>query len=126
MNHFLLEGGGGAEDLRYGAFAIEVLLNKMLRSGAEKPNVRAKAFGGSRMFDYGVNIGANNVRFTTAFLKNEGIPIVSSDFGGTHARRILFHPATGTARVSLVPREAMGAAPVQPARTKIGTITLFE
>lgn len=126
MNHFLINGGGGRRDLRYGAYAIEVLLNALLRSGAEKRNIIAKAFGGARMFEYGVNIGAENVRFTTAALKDEGTTLVSSDFGGRQARRVLFHPVSGTARVCLVPNQTLPNVAALPMPHRPGTVTFFE
>ncbi len=48
MNHFLLATSSQAEsdDLKYGVNAIELLINRLLQSGAERGNLQAKLFGG--------------------------------------------------------------------------------
>jgi chemotaxis protein CheD len=107
MNHFLLpESGGNSSDpaaaSRYGAHAMELLINSILRAGGRRENMTAKVFGGARMFDDLQNIGGNNAAFAEKFLRDEGIPIVSSCLGGRSARRIHYWPATGKAMVRAV------------------------
>jgi len=107
MNHFLLpESGGGSTDpaaaSRYGAHAMELLINAILRAGGRRESMSAKIFGGARMFDDLANIGANNAAFAEKFLRDEGIPIVASSLGGRSARRIHYWPSTGKALVRAV------------------------
>lgn len=105
LNHFLLPGG--ADDTksteRYGAYAMEVLINELLKKGAERRTLQAKLFGGGVMLKNQENIGAQNSVFAKKYLKAEGIPCVSESLGGNFARRIHFHPVSGRARQFEVP-----------------------
>ncbi|MDX8353350.1 chemotaxis protein CheD [Cognatiyoonia sp. IB215182] len=101
MNHYLLADGGKAEgnSLKYGAHAMELLVNGLLKAGASRANLEAKVFGGSLMsgrFDY---IGPRNAQFAIDYLKDENMPLLAQDTGGAAARRVNFHPVTGHARV---------------------------
>lgn len=107
MNHFLLpEAGERTHDpsasSRYGAQAMELLINALLRAGARRENLKAKVFGGARMFDDLLDIGANNCRFVETFLGNEGIPVIGRSLGGRGARRIHYWPESGRAYVRVV------------------------
>lgn len=108
INHFLLAERRYARDLplltsdagRYGIHAMELLINGMLKLGARRPNLKAKAFGGANVLgvpDVGKDgfecVGAVNARFVQEFLKRDGIPLVASDLGGRCARQIRFHSA---------------------------------
>jgi len=103
MNHFLLSNKRYARDMkyylteagRYGVNAMELVINEMLKMGAKRGNLRAKAFGGSSLL--GINttdnflcVGDVNSRFILDFLKNEGIPLISSNLGGDRGRVIRF------------------------------------
>lgn len=102
MNHFLLgEQSSAARDqfgasARYGAFAMEQLINKVLSQGTgRKSNLRIKVFGGGNISASLSDIGAANVAFVRKFLADEGYQIAAEDLGGTFARRVLFHPESG-------------------------------
>ena len=88
MNHFLLADGDGQEAMRYGAYAMEVLINDLLKLGASR----------DRLMERLNDIGAENVLFARRFLATEGIPIVGESLGGRRARRIEFWPVGGRAR----------------------------
>lgn len=106
MNHFLLpEAHNGGEDgLRFGAFAMEQLINAILReTKGARESLSAKLFGGGKILAALGDIGARNGDFARRFLKDEGIALVASDLGGTRARRVMFHPASGRAFVRLAP-----------------------
>jgi chemotaxis protein CheD len=106
MNHFLLSNRRYAKNLpvclseagRYGMHAMELLINEMMQKGANRRNLRAKAFGGSTMHwvsatqDNFFCVGNVNVRFIREFLKNEDIPLISEDLGGEITRVIHFMP----------------------------------
>jgi chemotaxis protein CheD len=104
MNHFLLPEapGGGAGDRRYGAQAMELLINGLLALGARRDRLEAKVFGGARMIASFNDIGGANAEFVRRFLLEDGIPIISQSLGGTLARRIHFTPSTGAAAQHLV------------------------
>jgi len=106
MNHFLLaEQSGSARDrygasARYGAFAMEQLINKVLTSGSgRKANLEIKVFGGGKINASLDDVGAKNIEFVREFLAAEGYTLVSEDLGGTFARRVLFKPHSGRAFV---------------------------
>lgn len=103
MNHFLLaESADGSrvrdEEMRYGAYAMEVLINEMMKLGARRERIEAKLFGGAKLFDGLNDVGAANAAFARRFLEDEGIPIVASSLGGRRARRVEFWPVSGRAR----------------------------
>jgi chemotaxis protein CheD len=101
MNHFLLPEGkaeGLDEGRRYGAFAMELLINEILRSGGRRERMEAKLFGGARMFGGLSDVGASNAAFAEKFLRDEGIPVVGGSLGGFGARRVQFWPYTGRAQ----------------------------
>lgn len=106
MNHFLLaEQSGSAKDrygasARYGAFAMEQLINTVLSKGSgSKANLDIKVFGGGNINTSLDDIGAKNITFVREFLRAEGYRLSSEDMGGTYARRVLFKPSSGRAFV---------------------------
>jgi chemotaxis protein CheD len=104
MNHFLLaEPSEAARDrygasARYGAFAMEQLINRVLSAGSgRKSNLEIKLFGGGLISGALSDIGAKNVEFVREFLANEGYVVAKADLGGTYARRVMFKPHSGRA-----------------------------
>lgn len=102
MNHFLLaQQSDSARDqhgasARYGAFAMEQLINSVLSQGSgHKANLEIKVFGGGNINAALTDIGAVNVKFVRGFLAAEGYVISGEDLGGTFARRVMFSPANG-------------------------------
>jgi len=112
MNHFLLaEQSGSARDrygasARYGAFAMEQLINKVLTRGTgKKANLEIKMFGGGKINSALDDVGRKNIEFVRQFLLDEGYVAVSEDLGGTYARRVLFKPHSGRAFVKRLDSE---------------------
>ena len=106
MNHFLLaEPSGRARDrygasARYGAFAMEQLINKVLTRGTgRKANLEIKVFGGGLINAALTDVGAKNIEFVRQFLADEGYTLASEDLGGSFARRVMFKPHSGRAFV---------------------------
>lgn len=113
MNHFLLaEQSGSSKDrygasARYGAFAMEQLINKVLSKGSgKKNNLEIKVFGGGKINAVLDDVGAKNVEFVREFLAAEGYAVASEDLGGTYARRVLFKPHSGRAFVKRLDSDA--------------------
>lgn len=100
MNHILLPGSGRESDgnFGYGVNLMELLVNGLHQRGANKQRLRAKVFGGAKMFDTSNKVGDKNAEFAKWFLENEGIPIVSICVGGNQGRKIRFSPTTGAAQ----------------------------
>ncbi|WP_223274709.1 chemotaxis protein CheD [Tateyamaria sp. syn59] len=78
-----------------GINAMELLINDLVKLGAARRNLCAKAFGGARMISGLSDIGAQNAQFTLQYLEQEGIPVVTHSLGGQMARNIRFWPNTG-------------------------------
>ncbi|MEM7521464.1 MAG: chemotaxis protein CheD [Pseudomonadota bacterium] len=119
MNHILLansRSSAGSPDVN-GVNAMEVLINDMLKLGASRSRLKAKAFGGAQMISGLSDIGPANCAFARTFLEREGIECVSESLGGTKARHILFTPTTGTAMMKQRKQEVLEpeitAIPVQ-------------
>ncbi|WP_297512176.1 chemotaxis protein CheD [uncultured Caulobacter sp.] len=133
MNHFLLpegDGRGGGDAVRYGAYAMEVLINDLLKRGARRERLEAKIFGGAKLFDGLSDVGASNAAFAERFLRDEGIPIVSSSTGGVSARRVEFWPTSGRVRQRLVavdnaPQDVRRPTPAPMPAVASGDVDLF-
>jgi len=106
MNHFLVPGTEKGDDRsnvdRYGVHLMELLVNGLMRSGAQRDRLEAKLFGGARMLRGLSDIGQKNAEFARNFLQHEGIPIVGDDLGGERGRRLQYWPVSGRARRSYV------------------------
>jgi chemotaxis protein CheD len=140
MNHFMLPEGGKENDPvglagRYGVFAMELLINELLKRGARKANLEAKLFGGGAVMKNftTLNVGERNVRFVLDFLKTEGVRIVSQDLLDVHPRRVAFFPTTGRALckklqqvdTTLVAEEQRYNATLNAERGSGGDVELF-
>lgn len=112
MNHFLLPEAmsGNSSNVKYGAYLMELLLNDLLKSGAQRRHMRAKLYGGSKMNISVGNVGERNIAFVQKYLQNEGIPIEANDLGGNHSRRVIFYPTTGEVELKV----AMGHIDIDP------------
>ena len=103
MNHFMLPDAGMDADspvsasMRYGAYAMEVLINDVLKAGAKRENLEAKVFGGGNVVRgfVAINIGERNAQFVREFLKAENIRIVAEDLNDIHPRKVYYFPRTG-------------------------------
>ena len=102
MNHFMLPDGGDpgnpvSASMRYGTYAMEVLINDLLKAGARRENLEAKVFGGGAVLRgfSSMNVGERNAAFVTRFLKTERIPVMAEDLNDIYPRKVYFFPKTG-------------------------------
>ncbi len=97
MNHFLLPEArnGDSQHVKYGAHLMELLINDLLKMGAQRDRLRVKLAGGGKMSQFLGSVGEKNIEFVQKYLANEGIPIDWQSLGGRQARRIHFYPTTG-------------------------------
>ena len=88
-----------SEHGRFGVHAMELLINALLQKGADRSNLEAKVFGGSRILsafqEDGGSVPDRNVEFAFSFLLNEGIPISSHSVGGNSPRTVFVLPKEG-------------------------------
>lgn len=100
MNHFMLPGELQTDRIyvsgsgKYGMYAMELLINELIKLGGTKKSFIAKVFGGGKVLrtTSGIthSVPEGNITFAMSYLKQEGIPIAAQDVGGTQGRRVLF------------------------------------
>jgi len=137
MNHFMLpDGEGGDGGGRYGSYAMELLINQMLKMGARRETMQAKIFGGAQVMAgfTSMNVGERNTKFVLDYLATERIPVVSQDVLDIHPRKVCFFPVSGKALVkrlahshpeTLAVEERKGNAASVAKSTAGGSIDLF-
>jgi chemotaxis protein CheD len=113
MNHFMLPGKGESDrrdavvDMRYGAYAMDVLMHALVKAGARRERLVAKVFGGAAVLPgmTQLNIGQRNAQFVLAYLDDQGVPLAAQDLGGSLPRRICHFPGSGRVAVRKLRRE---------------------
>lgn len=104
MNHFMLPDGGisdinnpVSESMRYGNYAMEILINQLIKHGAKRENLEAKIFGGGSVLKAftAINVGERNAAFVKSYLKAENIRIAGEDLNDIYPRKVYFFPHTG-------------------------------
>ncbi|MFK7886298.1 MAG: chemoreceptor glutamine deamidase CheD [Gammaproteobacteria bacterium] len=144
MNHFMLPVGDAqraeswgqehSSENRFGNYAMENLINTILKHGGSKSHLEVKIFGGGHVLDISSDVGAKNARFAIEYLEVEGYRMVSSDTGGTFARKIIYDPLSGRVRLKRIREVYNGYIATQerqllqsPApNPEAGTIELFD
>lgn len=110
MNHFMLpehiDGASEAWEVtpvnsgtRYGTFAMEHLINEILKNGGEKNRLETKVFGGGRVLNLSVGVGDRNIEFVLTYLEKEGLKVTKIDVGDDFPRKVNYFPKTGRAMV---------------------------
>lgn len=107
MNHFMLPDSGHDQNdplgssARYGAYAMEILINQLLKMGAKRNNLEAKVFGGAAVLrGFTVNVaGESNADFVLRYLQTEKIPVAAQDLLDIYPRKVYYFPHTGLVRV---------------------------
>ena len=142
MNHFMLPDSGRdqgnplGDSARYGTYAMELLINELLKMGANRCNFEAKVFGGGavlRGFTVG-NVGERNAEFVLQFLQTENIRVAAQDLLDIYPRKVYFFPQTGLVRVkklktvhndTIINRESEYKTRLQYAKVE-GDVELFD
>lgn len=144
MNHFMLPeaaesspGPGNAStrvENRYGNWAMEFLINEILKLGGDRRNLEIKIFGGGRVLDAVSDIGQRNIVFVRDFLRKDALQIAAEDVGGVYPRKVLYFPDTGAAKVrklktlrndTIVQREASYRRNINVEQQRGGDVELF-
>ena len=106
MNHFMLpmKSEHASDDwmssaTRYGSYAMEHLINQILKQGGQRKNLEVKLTGGGKIMKNMSDVGARNIEFVLEYLKIEGIPVEAQDLGDIYPRKVLYYPDSGRLRV---------------------------
>jgi chemotaxis protein CheD len=110
MNHFMLpatdvsdlatlKAANLSDATRYGNYAMEHLINEIMRNGGRRQNLEVKVFGGGRIISGMTDVGLANITFVRDYLAMEGLSVVAEDVGDIYPRMVMFFPATGVAKV---------------------------
>lgn len=108
MNHFMLptsdsgDWNGISSAMRYGNYAMEALINDILKSGCRREDLEIKLFGGSILSGGPTMVGLKNADFALRYLELEGLRVAGHDFGGPRGRRIHYFPSTGVVKRRLL------------------------
>ena len=141
MNHFMLpkpkDGGNDSwgESTRYGSYAMESLINEILKRGGLKSRLELKLFGAGRIYEGNIDVGARNAEWVLEYIKAEGLTACKTDLGDVHPRKIYYFTESGRVLMkkiervknrTIVEREREYAATIQvnkPVETE--DVTLF-
>ncbi len=141
MNHIILPGKTNSTvfdtQTRYSINAMEILINDMMKKGADRYKLKAKIFGGAHVLnglDRKHEVGPQISDFVVQFLELERIPIMARDLGGDRPRKIFFFTDTGRVSVKkiaptkifqLIHEEARKKERIERELQEQGDITLF-
>ncbi len=106
MNHFMLPltdelsdnvtwGNVASDATRYGNYAMEHMINELLKHGASRHRLQAKVFGGAKVLRHLTDVGERNAEFVLRYLKEENIALLGEDLNDVHPRKVLFDPISG-------------------------------
>ncbi|MEG0448261.1 MAG: chemotaxis protein CheD [Lysinibacillus sp.] len=103
---------GRAESINVAKFAdtgIKAMIDLLKLEGIQKFKLKAKIAGGAQMFQFtsdknSMRIGPRNVEAVKQELKNNGIPLIAEDTGGSSGRTIEFDPTTSILHIRTVNR----------------------
>lgn len=110
MNHFMLpaqkdtsskQWGSNAVSAatRYGNFAMEHMINEILKNGGERRNLELKLFGGGKVLAQMTDVGSRNIEFVLDYVAVEGLRVVAKDLGDIYPRKVVYHPITGKVKI---------------------------
>jgi chemotaxis protein CheD len=101
MNHFMLPEpketahDSWGESTRYGSYAMESLINEILKRGGLKRRLEIKLFGAGKIYEGKIDVGANNAKWVIEYLKSEGLAAVKTDLGDVFPRKIYYFTNSG-------------------------------
>ncbi len=110
MNHFMLpepnESGHDSwgESTRYGSFAMESLINEILKRGGIKSRLEVKLFGAGKIYEGKIDVGARNAQWVLKFLKTEGLMPAKTDLGDVFPRKVYYFTESGRVLMKKIER----------------------
>ncbi len=93
--------GGDLKSTRFGNFAMEKLINELVKAGCARERMEIKVFGGGNVTDTSNAIGTDNSEFVCAIWRPKACAR-RQDLGGILPRRIHYYPddRTGDAQAA--------------------------
>ncbi len=112
MNHFMLPApkehqsgdAWGGESTRYGSFAMEQLINGILKRGGLRQRLEVKLFGAGKIYEGNIDVGARNTEWVLNYLKAEGFTIASSNLGDVYPRKVYYFTDSGRVLMKKIER----------------------
>jgi len=110
MNHFMLpepnQNGNDSwgESTRYGSFAMESLINEILKRGGVKSRLEVKLFGAGKIYEGNIDVGARNAQWVLKFLKTEGLMPCKTDLGDVFPRKVYYFTESGRVLMKKIER----------------------
>ncbi|NVJ49506.1 MAG: chemoreceptor glutamine deamidase CheD [Gammaproteobacteria bacterium] len=144
MNHFMLPIVPGksqdalsvtSESARYGNFAMEFLINNIIRNGGERRYLEVKLFGGSKVIKRMSDVGEKNIQFILKYVQSEALNVLAKDLGGESPRKVVYNPMNGVVRIkklrslhndTIIRREDDYLHEIEGGQQSSGAIELFD
>lgn len=110
MNHFMLPEpkdtahDSWGESTRYGSFAMESLINEILKRGGHRSRLEIKLFGAGKIYEGNIDVGANNAKWVLQYLKSEGLVVVKTDLGDVFPRKVYYQTDSGKVLLKRIER----------------------
>ncbi len=110
MNHFMLPEpresahDSWGESTRYGSFAMESLINEILKRGGHRNRLEIKLFGAGRIYEGNIDVGEKNAKWVLQYLKSEGMPVVKTDLGDVFPRKVYYQTDSGRVLMKKIER----------------------
>ena len=110
MNHFMLPEPKEAahdswgESTRYGSYAMESLINEILKRGGLKRRLEIKLFGAGKIYEGNIDVGANNAKWVIGYLKSEGLAAIKTDLGDVFPRKVYYFTDSGRVLMKRIER----------------------
>jgi chemotaxis protein CheD len=141
MNHFMLpapkrsqEDDSWGESGRYGSFAMELLINDILKRGGRRERFEVKVFGGGKIYSGENDVGASNAEWILKYLYKEGLYPEKKDLGDVFPRKIYYFSDSGKVLMkkivrlkndTIMQREQNYIQVIQKSSQTEGDVTLF-
>jgi chemotaxis protein CheD len=110
MNHFMLPEpkekvhDSWGESTRYGSYAMESLINEILKRGGLKRRLEVKLFGAGKIYESNIDIGARNAEWVVTFLRMEGLVPAKTDLGDVFPRKVYYFTDSGRVLMKKIER----------------------
>lgn len=110
MNHFMLPEPKEAahdswgESTRYGSYAMESLINEIIKRGGLKSRLEIKLFGAGKIYEGNIDVGANNAKWVIGYLRSEGLATVKTDLGDVFPRKVYYFTDSGRVLMKKIER----------------------